>query len=534
MRIKIAAMLSMVLGVGCASESPNNTALMMLLLLSSGGSSSSSCSVSASDALFSNQWHLQNTGQSGATAGEDSRVCVPWSESRFGAGVSVAVVDDGLEIAHEDLTENIEAGKSWDYPGADTDPTNTSNNHGTAVGGVMAGRMNSIGIRGSAPLASLRGYNLLAQYNATNRADAMTRDVANVHVSNNSWGPSDNFGTYTDSEGTWRTAIETGLSSGRGNKGTVYVWAAGNGAQCSDNSNYDGFANYHGVVNVGAIGANGTKANYSESGANLWVVAHSQGTTGPAITTTDNSGANGYNTNGSSNNYSNLNYTNTFNGTSSAAPLAAGVIALVLEANSALTWRDVKLILAESSRKNDSSDSGWLTAGSKVSGSGSYNFNHKYGFGAIDAGAAVALAKTWTNVGAQATHTTSTSSPGTAIPDNNATGVSNSIVVSGSGINQIEFIEINLTSNHTYVGDLAVTLQSPAGTISTLAETHICRTSSCGGSAAGCTFPGGTWRYGSARHLGEAANGTWTITVRDGGAADTGNLTSWSMKFYGR
>ena len=210
-------------------------------------------------------------------------------------------------------------------------------------------------------------------------------------------------------------------------------------------------------------------------------------------------------------------------GSSAAAPGAAGAIALMLEANPNLGWRDVRLILAESARKNDPTDPGWTLSTTTPA----YNFNHKYGFGVIDAAAAVTLASTWTNVGTEATFTTALATPGLAIPDNNATGVSHTINVAGSGIANIEFIEITFSAaDHTYSGDLEITLTSPAGAISRLAELHGCVNNAC------TAYSG--WVFGSARHLGEAANGNWTLTVKDLFLQDTGTFQSWRLKFYGR
>jgi kexin len=198
------------------------------------------------------------------------------------------------------------------------------------------------------------------------------------------------------------------------------------------------------------------------------------------------------------------------------------VIALMLEANPNLGWRDVRLILAQSARKNDAADPGWTLSTTTPA----YNFNHKYGFGVVNAQAAVALAPAWTNVGPELTSTTALASPGLPIPDNDpTTGVSNTINVAGSGIANIEFIEITFSAaNHTFSGDLDIALTSPAGTVSQLSIAHNC---------APCTAYSG-WVFGSARHLGEAANGNWTLTVKDLGPLDTGTFQSWGLKFYGR
>ncbi|MCB1173604.1 MAG: S8 family serine peptidase [Leptospiraceae bacterium] len=530
--------------LACQSKGGDDDVMNLLLLwfLVNNTNNTASCST-VSDPLFSNQWHLSNTGQLGGTSGEDANVTAVWSSGICGSNISFAVVDDGLAIAHEDLSPNVAAGKSYNYLNGGTDPSASSANHGTSVGGVLAARSNSIGVRGASPLGSLRGYNLLQNSTSSNEADAMTRDVANVHISNNSWGPTDLSGKLSDSSSIWRSAIDTGLSTGRSGLGTLYFWAAGNGDTSGsyagiDNANFDGYANYHGVMAVCAIGDDGKKASYSEQGANLLVCAHSQGSSGKAITTTDNIGSLGYNTNGGSGNLSDTNYTNTFNGTSAATPLAAGVTGLVLQANPNLGYRDVRLILAQSARKNDASDSDWATNGAGM------HINHKYGFGAVDANAAVTLAKTWTNIAAQKTYTTSTSSPSATITDGSAVGVTSNIIVSGSGVSKIEFVAVNVTFSHNYYRDLEMILTAPSGTKSTI----LARGTSSGSPDGICvnlnTFsiePNGncsvntTWRFGTTRHMQESADGTWSLQVRDQGVRGTANgtFTSWNMKFYG-
>lgn len=494
------------------------------------------------DPLASYQWHIKNTGQYTGTAGEDANVTPVWSDGNKGEGIRIAVVDDGMALSHEDLTDNVLSGRSYNYLSTSYADVSASNaNHGTAVAGVVAAKDgNGKGGRGIAPGASIFGFNLLQSSTSTNEADAMSRDVANVDVSNNSWGPADGTGKYVASTSLWKAAVDTGLSTGRGGKGTAYVWAAGNGGASVDNANYDGYANYYGVIAICAVGDRGVKANYSEEGANLWVCGHSQGDTGTssgtAITTTDNPGINGYNTTSSTTggaaNYMDVAYTNTFNGTSSAAPLVGGVVALIMKANANLTWRDIKLILAESARKNNPTDTDWTTnAGTKAGGgAGGYSINHKYGFGTVDAQAAVNLAKTWTNVGSQVVYTSTTDSVGSALTEG-TTGITRNLAVAGSGVSAIEFVQLTLNMTHPYACELDVVLTGPSGTVSTLAKNH-----GCGASPdSTTTLPGNTWTFGSSRHLGEAANGTWTLTVKDTSVnGDSITFTSWNLKFFGR
>jgi kexin len=210
----------------------------------------------------------------------------------------------------------------------------------------------------------------------------------------------------------------------------------------------------------------------------------------------------------------------------------------MLQANPSLTWRDVRLILAETTRQNNPSSNadgiGWQTGAATPAGAtvANYRFHHDYGFGAVDANAAVTRAKTWTtNVGFELTPCTVTGSTTNNVIDPNGAVATNTAVVSGCAIGKIEFVEITFTSNHTYAGDLQIDLVSPAGITSRLAEVTICND----GSQGIACFPYDGWVFGSAFHLGEAANGTWTLNVRDMySASDTGNITAWSLKFYGR
>jgi kexin len=503
----------------------------------------------AVDPLYSEQWHLKNTGQSGAgstgIAGQDLNVEPVWTTNK-GSGVRVAVVDDGLEIAHEDLAANVAANDlSYNYVTSSNDPTNPTSDatsgHGTAVAGIIAARdSNGVGVSGVAPRANLVGYNFLQSSTTVNEADALTRGAAAISVFNNSWGPGGGNGNLSSAPSIFASAIDTGLTSGRGGKGSVYVFAAGNGAPQA-NSNYHGVANAHGVMAAAAVNDQGKQSIYSESGANLWISAPGgEFCDTHTITTTDRTGAVGENPPAPATGYAdyvNTSYTRCMNGTSSATPGVSGVVALMLAANSNLGWRDVRLILAQSARMNDATDAGWFTNG------GGFHFNHKYGFGVADANAAVTLASGWSNVGAEVTQSSTTASPNTPIPDATLSGsvvtagapVTSTITVAAGAVTNIEYMEITFSAaDHTYMGDLEVTLSHTGGATSRLAETHACLDTSSPPLVVACTAPYNGWVFGSSAHLGESPAGTWTLTVTDRGAGDTGHLQSWGMKFYGR
>ena len=469
-----------------------------------GGSGGVGSRAIPNDTLFGDQWHLLNTGQNGGTAGEDANVTGVWDTYR-GTGVVIGIVDDGLELTHPDLSPNYLASASYDFNFDDNDPSpGQFDNHGTAVAGVAgADGFNGIGVSGAAPDAQLAGIRLIAAGTTDQQeSDALGFMLDTIDIFNHSWGPADN-GTIQGAGLLTQATIADGAANGRGGLGTIHMWAGGNGLQSDDNVNYDGYANNRHTIAIGAINHFGEQSFYSEPGAPLIAVAHSNGA-GPGITTTDLLGGNGY---------SGTDYANDFGGTSSATPLAAGVVALVLEANPNLTLRDVQHILVESSAITDAADADWL-----INGAG-HDINHKYGFGQIDAAAAVALAETWQTVDPEVSVSSATRTPNLALPDNNATGVSDTVTVTDDIV--IEWVEIDFQATHTYRGDLRITLVSPDGTESKLAEPR---------------GDGGNdydWTFTSARHWGESSAGDWTIRVSDEFGADLGTFDQWTLHFHG-
>ena len=183
------------------------------------------------DPLYGCQWHLHNTGQlKDGTAGEDINVEEVWDPSddkTLGAGINVAVVDDGMDYTHEDLKANVITARNHDYTGGN-DIFHPLEDHGTAVAGIIAAQNNSLGVRGVAPQAKIYGYNVLLDSTAANEADAAKRDLDTTAVSNNSWGPEDWPGPDT-APGMWELAVEKGITEGFDDKGIFYAWAAGNG-----------------------------------------------------------------------------------------------------------------------------------------------------------------------------------------------------------------------------------------------------------------------------------------------------------------
>lgn len=456
------------------------------------------------DPLFAEQWHLAAIN-----------VAPVWAEGLLGDGMKVAVTDEGFDLAHEDLRLNVATLQSKDYAPIQRPWTAV---HGTACAGLVGARnLNGTGIRGVAPHAQLRSFNVLQDASSLNIADAMRRDKDVLAVNTNSWGVGVGKGWLTSPDPLWLAAVEEGAVEGRQHKGVLYFFAAGNGGDASegrfDDANFGGLSNQRFVFAVGGVDRSGRRLAFAERGANLLVVAQAGG----GLVTTDVTGAWGSNTPGATDELSDRSYTRKFGGTSAATPIAAGVGALVLQARPELTYRDVRRVLAKSAKQCDPAHGDWQTTPAGL------HVNHDYGFGLVDAAAAVALAKTIPLLGAESS-VTETRTPALPIEDGTGVPTSSSITVADSGIGHLGFVQVEVTIPHTRSGDLELVLSKLGSVSSVLHPPHSC--------SATCT-PIDGYAFGTVRHLDEPADGTWTLSVRDRVTGVSGTLDAWTLRLFG-
>jgi subtilisin family serine protease len=331
------------------------------------------------------QWHLAKTTIGGKTVDAHVNIEKAWQRTR-GKGVTIAVIDDGVDIDHPEFTGRIvhpfDATDNTDNPR----PKSKNDNHGTACAGMACAAGLNGGASGVAPEAQLMpirlrsGLGSMAEANAFAWAADKGADVISC-----SWGPTDgewwNPGDPVHNRQTMlpdstRLAIEYALKKGRGGKGCVILFAAGNGNEDTVN---DGYASFPGVIAVAACNDTGRRSVYSDYGDAVWVCFPSgdfawkpfqhPAPISQGLRTTDRVSKDGYDPS---------DYTNTFGGTSGACPGAAGTVALMLALNPNLTQPEVKEMLRRSCQRIDEAG-------------GEYNADKHsiwYGYGRVDAGLA--------------------------------------------------------------------------------------------------------------------------------------------------
>ncbi|HBC3558787.1 TPA: S8 family serine peptidase [Vibrio parahaemolyticus] len=486
--------------------------------------------VSAFDPLYSEQWHLDNTGQTAfaanpAVAGNDLNTKLTQAMGIAGIGVKVAVIDSGVQIDHPDLAGNVVTGSRnfvEDSLFPSSYPVDT-NGHGTAVAGLISAvGNNGEGGRGVASRSSLVGFNWLANQTLEGWLISHGMDPATrvVRVFNQSYGFSPiNPIAFDENDPQFKLEMDVMQNVSETNawgRGALFVKSAGNGyryfntgrffvlpsdffagggnqglpmhnsAQSYDNSSYFNLV-------TSALRADGTRASYSSVGANVWVAAPAgeYGQDFPAMVTTDLMGCEeGQNTSdglginglhGGTELDPNCNYTSTMNGTSSAAPNTSGAIAAIMSTNHALSARDVRALLAETARVTDAehpgvqleftNDKGELVSYEAISpwqkNAAGVNFHTFYGFGAVDLDEAMKRARMTNNVlPAQIITPWANNATEVSVPDASLAGGSSNIAITDDIT--VESVQVQLTLEHSRLPDLAIELVSPSGTRSVL------------------------------------------------------------------
>lgn len=456
------------------------------------------------DPIFNQQWHLMNTNY----PGNDLNITNLWFENITGNGIVVAIVDDGLDYESEDLKSNFCLEGSWDFNDNTKlpKPKLVDDYHGTRCAGEIAAVKNDYCGIGVAYNAKVSGIRILSgEITSEDEAASLIYNMETNYIYSCSWGPNDNGKEMDGPDDLVKKAMIKGVLEGRDKKGVLYVFASGNGGTHGDNCNFDGYTNSIYSITVGAIDHKGLHPPYSESCSAVLVVTYSSGS-GEYIHSTDINGK----------------CSHKHGGTSAAAPLAAGVYALVLEVNPTLTWRDIQYLTIMSSSEINENDGNWQD------GALGKRYSHKYGYGKLDAYGIVDIARTWTNVNPQGWYYLPTLKVDLSTSLTTQVLKSSLLIteeeLTSSNFKRIEHVTVTVDINADIRGQVMIDLISPEGTVSNLAVPRILDKSGEG-------FQ--NWTFMSVAHWGSKGNGTWSLHVRTTNDGNTINFNSWRLKLFG-
>lgn len=448
------------------------------------------------------QWYLTDTAVS-------MNVKSAWEDGFTGKEVLVAVVDDGVNMNHPNLRLNFNLRASYDVlEDRKISGSHSPGSHGTKCAGIIAGSNNTdcgIGIAFDAQIASLRLYddNTKSSDQSEARALSYKRDLIDVY--SNSWGPGD-MGWQVEGPGPRLTeALENGTRWGRHGKGSIFVFAAGNGGLAGDNCAFNGYANSIHTIAISGVNWDGRVPDYSEKCSAIMAVTYGQNVLtygnvkAPIITAQGNHDC-----------------TEDFPGTSGTTAMASGIIALALEANPELTWRDVQHLIVRSSkplsspRTSDFSTTrrpkpSWKTNAANLS------VSSHFGFGLMDAYTIVQYSRNWNSVPQQLYCEVAldiSSSAGPQIPWRGQFQLPLSVSEHNCSIRFLEHVQVQFDLSFPRRGYLRMSSVSPSRTQSTLFYPR-----------AFDSLTGekrfSNWTVTSLHYWGENPIGNWTITIRN-------------------
>ncbi|XP_055335787.1 neuroendocrine convertase 1-like [Paramacrobiotus metropolitanus] len=477
------------------------------------------------DPMWSHQWYMLDEL---VPSGRAMRSMIPsdpkisslnvfpaWQSGYTGQDIVVTILDDGVETNHTDLISNYDPDASTDINGNDRDPSPRYDNpedthHGTRCAGEVAMQANNnicgVGIAYNARIGGIRMLDGIVTDRVEGEAFSFNNNY--IHIYSSSWGPSDDGKTVEGPGLMASRAFEKGVTEGRQGKGVLYIWASGNGGINGDSCAYDGYASNIFTLSVGSTTERGHFPIYGEICASTMAVTYSSGSLkeGKIISTDILNSC-----------------TTEHTGTSASAPLAAGMIALALEANPSLTWRDMKHIVAWSADPFPLlNNPGW-----SVNGAGLL-VSPAFGFGLMDANKLVKAAKVWQTAPPKVKCVVRKAGvEDLAFTHNRPLRVqvrTQACHESGNEINYLEHVETVLSLSHPKRGAVRIFLESPMGTRTLIAPRRDADVAPDGLNG---------WSFVSVHNWGENPRGMWTVIMESHANQSIGSLHSLRLIFHG-
>ncbi|CAH1797743.1 unnamed protein product [Owenia fusiformis] len=455
------------------------------------------------DPKWKQQWYLYDVSRDERETVKtmDHNVVGVWDKGITGKGSVVSILDDGLEWNNTDIWANYDPYASYDLNDNDADPfprydSTNENKHGTRCGGEVAMVADNgfcgVGVAYGAKIGGVRMLD--GRVTDSLEAKAISFNCTHIDIYSASWGPNDDGKTVEGPGKLATAAFENCIKNGRGGKGVIYSWASGNGGSRGDNCDCDGYTGSIYTLSISSASQKRGSPWYTEKCASSMATAYSSGSFGEKkIVSTDLHNK----------------CTDSHTGTSASAPIAAGIFALVLEANPDLTWRDMQHLVAHTSQCYPLKDNpGW-----KKNGAGLW-VNTRFGFGLLDALNMVEAANpaTWKNVPAKhICEVTSKNAKG--LPKKISSGHEVIVEIETTGcegqnnsIKYLEHVQVQVSMDYTTRGDLEIYLISPIGTEAMLLSKRNADKSTKGFSQ---------WPFMSVHTWGEDPKGVWKLRILD-------------------
>lgn len=474
------------------------------------------------DPLYNAQWHLAMIGMLGFGARNSLGLERIWAENT-GAGIRIGLWDTGVQSSHWDLALNMlpTLGVSVDGQLNSGLPVDAASGHGTAVAGLMTADNNGQGGVGVAFDASLTSVTVFGGADDINlfwqRYLQTLQALGRFDVSNHSYNALPNFQQRDD-----LALFEAAVRSGRQGLGSIIVKSAGN---FDLDGNGDLLDASRFTLTVSAVDSSGYAASYSSYGSHILLCAPAASVTADML--------------GQGAGYDGLlsgDYTAFFGGTSAAAPLVSAVVALMLDCNPVLGWRDVQSILALSAIGTGSiyalpgptEHFGWDWNAAQCWNGGGLHYSEDYGYGLLNAYNAVRLAESWMlhQPGPATSSNEQVAGSGwldlaAAMPD--AGWLFQDMEITSSVL--AEHVSLTLSLTHANWNSLRVALVSPSGTRYSVYD-------GSSGNAASSDL-GLSHTFGLDGFRGELSAGRWRLEIQDTVLGDAGTLTGAELVVYG-
>nr|XP_022302232.1 proprotein convertase subtilisin/kexin type 6-like isoform X2 [Crassostrea virginica] len=429
-----------------------------------------------------------------------------WSKGYTGRGIKIAIVDNGVEINHPDLITNQITELAFNFMDGTTNPSPDSGaSHGTKCAGIATAVANNghciVGAAYEAKFVALKMMDNIGS-TSTSEAGALSYRINDIDIYTNSWGPVDRNGFHRP-DSIVLQALENGINQGRNGKGSIFVWAAGNGGP-DDNCNCDGYVNSIYTIAISGVGYDLYSAHYSEPCSVIMACTYGSDDLEYFVETTDLNGQCGR-----------------FTGTSTTAPMAAGILALTLQANMDLTWRDIQHLVVQTSKPHNLKGGIWKTNAAGI------RYHEYYGFGLMDANALTEEARKWK--GLPKFRKCSSILQTVNLNVNHLNAAEDIITSDGCNnteknyVEYLEHVQIHIKFSANHHKDTLLRIISPANTESQLLS--------------GRPYDSGsgqlTWIFSSVHFWGELSKGNWTIRMSIPVNTNQGQLHAWQLHLYG-